>query len=209
MSTILGDFKWDDDKRDMQNDEDEDEILDDSQEDDDDTYMDDENCTKTTLWMPSTFGRDFCFKNGWGKIVDQEIQLRIAQAEESLEELRLAIGHKSLLYKTCIRKSKTQSTKLRSHTQLDKINVKIKECASGYRCARSALLSLGASADILKKFQALQDKDLKVNTDVAEENRTGQQNDILPWFWRIESGESTDNPWMNESKTFTTPMPLF
>src|SRR5277367_5656908 len=184
----------------MQNDEDEDEILDDSQEDDDDTYMDDENCTKTTLWMPSTFGRDFCFKNGWGKIMDQEMQLRIAQAEESLEDLRLSIGHKSLVYKISVRKSKTQAKKTRSRTELLQVNDKIKECAWRYRHARSALLSLGASTDTLDKFQPLRETDLKVNTDVVEENRMGQRNDTLAWFWRIGGGESTDNPWMNESE---------
>jgi hypothetical protein len=202
---MLGDFEWDGQSQvEPQADNDPgEEIPDDFQDSDsadsDVEDMDDEKCMPSTLWIPSTFGRDFCFKNGWGKIVDQEIQLRMAQAEESLEELRLAIGHKSLLYKICIRKSKTQASQTRSRAQLIQVNDRIKECAGRYRCARSALLSLGAPADTLDKFQALCDLDLKVNTDVAEENRIGQRNDTLPWFWRIGRGESTKNPWMNES----------
>ena len=199
---MLGDFEWDGQSQvePQADDNPGEEIQDDFQDDDSaDPDMDDEECMPTRIWIPSTFGYDFCFKNGWGKIVDQEIRLRMAQAEESLEELRLAIGHKSLLYKICIRKSKTQASQTRSHAQLIQVNDRIKECAGRYRCARSALLSLSAPADMLDKFQVLRDLDLKVNTDVAEENRIGQRNDALPWFWRIGRGESTRNPWMNES----------
>jgi hypothetical protein len=148
--------------------------------------------------MPSTFGRDFCLKNGWGQIVEQEIQLRTAQADESLDALRLAIGHKSLLYKIRIRKFKTQSSKTRSQSELLQISAKIKELAGRYRRARTALLGLGASANILAKFQALLDSDLKVNTDVVEENRVGQRNDKLPWIWRTGGGNARS--WMNESE---------
>ena len=165
-----------------------------------DLDMDEQNCIQTRLWMPSTFGHDFCLKNGWEKFVDQEIQLRVVQAEESLEGLRLAIGHKSLLYKIRIRKSKTQASKTRSRSELLQVNDKIKEYTGRYKCARSALISLGAPANVLETFQVLQDTDLKVNTDVAEENRTGQRNDALPWFWRIGTGGNAGNPLMNESE---------
>jgi hypothetical protein len=156
------------------------------------------NSMQARLLMPSTFGQDFCLKNGWGKIVEQEIQLRTAQAGESLDALRLAIGHKSLLYKLCIRKSKTQSSKTRSQAELLQISSKIKELAGRYQRARAALSDLGAPADTLAKFQALSDSDLKVNTDVIEENRVGQRNDKLPWIWR--TGGGNESPWMNESE---------
>lgn len=204
VSAVLGDFEWDDQEHvATQHNEDEEETLEDNDMDETDVeeeVAEQENCIGTTLWMPSTFGREFCFKNGWEKIVDQEMQLRIAQAEESLEELRLAIGHKSLVYKISVRKSKTQAKKNRSRTELLQVNDKIKDCAWRYRRARSALLSLGASTDTLDKFQPLRETDLKVNTDVAEENRIGQRNDTLAWFWRIGGGDSSDNPWMNESE---------
>jgi len=203
---VLGEFEWDDQES-IPEDNEGKETQDDYQDSDvddldvDDFGVDNQKCIQTRLWMPSTFGHDFCLKNGWGNIMDQEIQLRIVQAEESLEGLRLAIGHKSLLYKIRIRKSKTQASKTRSHAELLQVNDKIKDHAGRYRCARSALLSLGAPANMLEKFQALQDTDLRVNTDVAEENRIGQQNDSLPWFWRIGMGENAENPWMSESES--------
>ena len=94
-----------------------------------------------------------------------------------------------------------QASKTRSPAELLQVNDKIMDHAGRYWCARSALLSLGAPADMLEKFQALQDTDLRVNTDVAEENRIGQRNDSLPWFWRIGMGENAENPWMSESES--------
>jgi hypothetical protein len=151
-------------------------------------------------WLPSAFGRDFCFKNGWEQLVDQEIQLRIVQAEESLDELRLAIGLKSLLYRTRIRNSKTQSSKTRSYKELLQVNSKIDDYAGRYRCARAALISLGAPTDAIGKFKELLKTDLQVNTDVVEENRVGQRNDTLSWLWRISVEGAAESPLMNESK---------
>jgi hypothetical protein len=197
--SVVGDIDWNSKKNlaFQADDESEEETGGSFEEDNsEDWVMDDE---PDMHWMPSTFGRDFCFKNGWGQFVDQEIQLRVVQAEDSLDELRLAIGLKSLLYRTRIRHSKTQSTKTRSYAELRQVNSKIKEHARRYRCARAALLSLGAPMDTLAKFKELLNTDLRVNTDVVEENRIGQRSDTLPWFWRI-STEDVENPFMNESK---------
>ena len=107
MHAILGDFEWEDER--ML----EFEVYDEPEEETDNDFEkeewkgDDKLSTQTRLWMPSTFGHNFCLKNSWGHIAEQEIQLQIVQAEESLDELRLAIGHKSLLYKLRIQKSKT------------------------------------------------------------------------------------------------------
>jgi len=199
LYAILGDFEWDDGNQSyLQEEPVSGEDVDDFEDEDAELDMDNEPFTQARISMPSTFGRDFCFKNGWEKIMDQEMLIRIAQAEESLDELRLAIGHKSLLYKIHIRKSKTQASKTRSQAELVQVNSKIKECASTYRRARAAMLSLGASAETLSRFKILQDADLKVNTDVVEENRFGQRNETLPWIWRIGGGGGVENPWMDE-----------
>ena len=189
----MGPFEWDDaDELDRH-------YASPEETEDDTDFEDDDTDIYRRLWLPSTFGHDFCSNNGWALFVEQEIQLQIAQAEESLEELRLAIGHKSILYKLRIRKYKSQASKTRNHAELLQINSKMKGLATRYRCARAALQSLGVSETILHKFQQLADNDLHVNTDISEENRVGQRNDTLSWFWRI-GGTSTDNPWMNESK---------
>jgi hypothetical protein len=202
---ILGDFEWDnltklDDQaygsHESNTDDDDEESASDDQE-----VNEEEVNSETTVWMPSTFGHDVCIRNGWQDIAKQEVQLRIAQADDSLEELRLAIGHKTLLYKTHIRNSKTQSSKTRSRAELLQINQKIQEWAWRYRRARAALLNLSAPTEILNRFQVLLDVDLKVNTDVVEESRVGQRNDTISWFWRIGGGDDLkSNPWINECK---------
>jgi hypothetical protein len=207
---LLGNFDWDGHNQpglQAENDPGEDmesnfEDFEDVEDVDNQPAEEDEVCL-SRLWMPSTFGRDFCLKNGWGQIAEQEIQLRTVQAEESLDELRLVIGHKSLLYKIRIQKFKTQAGKTRSRAALLQVNSRLRECVGRYRRARIALLNLGGPAETLAKFQALEDKDLKANADVTEENRVGQRNDSLPWFWRIAAGETSENPWMNESKRYT------
>jgi hypothetical protein len=132
---------------------------------------------------------------------EQEIKLQVGQANEALEKLRLALGQKTLIYRLVVQESKTQSTKTRAKSEIDQINRVIQGHIGSYRQARQALINLEASKKILENFKALEDKDVKVNTDVVEENRVGQRNDVLAWFWRMEGGPASkgDN-WMEESK---------
>ena len=191
MGILLGGLEWNDDNL-QTNPEIKDHI------DNDDAEWEDELHPSPKLLMPSTYGRDSCIKNGCEEIADQEIHLRIAQAQESLDDIRLALGHKSLLYKLRIRKAKSQHSKTRSRAELIQLNAKITQCAERYRHARIALLSLGAPMDKLE-LPVLIDSDLQVNTDIAEESRIGQRNYRLSWIWRIGGKESTENPWMDES----------
>jgi Zn ribbon nucleic-acid-binding protein len=63
---------------------------------------DDENPTcqpeKSKLWMPSTIGKEECLSCGWGVMTKQEVKLRVGQADEALEKLRVALGQKTLIY---------------------------------------------------------------------------------------------------------------
>jgi hypothetical protein len=43
------------------------------------------------------------------------------------------------------------------------------------------------------------DSDLKVCTDITEENRMDQRSYSLAWFWRLEGQDTnTGNAWMEE-----------
>jgi len=80
---MLGEFEWDDQENMPEDKEpgEEKETQDDFQDGDvddldvDDLGVNNQKCMQTRLWMPSTFGHNFCIKNGWGNIMDQEIQL--------------------------------------------------------------------------------------------------------------------------------------
>ena len=59
-----------------------------------------------------------------------------------------------------------------------------------YQRAQRALGRLGADEGIFKKYQDIKKEDLKMSSNMVEENRIGQWNDTLAWFWRL--GPQTD-----------------
>jgi hypothetical protein len=167
-----------------------------------DEWLDDEECPeKSTLLMPSTLGKEGCREIGWEVMMKQELELRIGQANDALEKLRLALGLKAVVYKTGVRASKSQSTKTRARSDVSQVNKTIEKHSRSYRLAYQAILNLGASQDLLKRFQPLKDKDLSVGTDLVEENRMGQRSDVLAWIWRQGDGKSDPNDeWMKEGE---------
>ena len=60
----------------------------------------------------------------------------------------------------------------------------IKEAVVMYRTARDAIVELGGPAES-KRYQKIERSDLKMSGDIVEENRVGQRNSILPWFWSV------------------------
>ena len=167
-----------------------------------DEWLDDEECPeKSRLLMPSALGKEGCKEIGWGVMMEQELELRIGQANDSLEKLRLALGLKAVVYKTGVRPSKSQSTKTRARSDMSQVNKTIEKHSRSYRLAYQAILNLGASEDLRKRFQPLTDKDLGVGTDLVEENRMGQRSDVLAWIWRQGDGESDPkDEWMKEGE---------
>ena len=51
------------------------------------------------LWIPSSIGFQIAPPVGWENLVQQELQLRIGQANDSLQRLRTHLGQKSVLYR--------------------------------------------------------------------------------------------------------------
>jgi len=62
-----------------------------------------------------------------------------------------------------------------------------------------ALNKLSAPRDILDTYKEITTEHLKMSKDIMEENRVGQQNDMMAWFWRLDNGVSNDD-WMTECK---------
>jgi hypothetical protein len=154
---------------------------------------------KTRLLMPSTLGSQQCVDLGKTTLMEQEIQLRVGQANDALAKLRLALAHKSMVFRLQIRVADSQSTKTRAWDNVKTATATVNNHVRTYRLAHQALLNLNAGQE---QFQTITPKDLKMAADVVEENRYGQKNDTLPWIWRIGfSGEEAkrDN-WLQECK---------
>lgn len=76
---------------------------------------------------------------------------------------------------------------------------KISRIHRTYQRARKALENLGAPSEVMDKYRPILLEDLKVSGDVTEEQRLGQRNDTIPWFWRIgTTNEEQGNEWMDE-----------
>ena len=158
---------------------------------------------RSILFMPSSLGKKLCMSYGFELLADQEKELRVAQADECLENLRLALGHKSLLLRTSVWGAKGQKGKTRAWNEVERISETIKKEVALYHRAREALVRLEAEENILQKFQRIASDDLKMSGDVVEENRVGQRNDTLAWFWRLDgAGQISDDNWMQECKSF-------
>ena len=77
---------------------------------------------------------------------------------------------------------------------------KVNSHVHAYKRVRQAMVTLGADEDIMQWFKDIMPEDIKVSTDITEEVRWNQRNEVLPWFWRSRetNEEQRNNEWMNE-----------
>lgn len=149
--------------------------------------------------MPSALGKEECARVGWNIKAGQEVELRKAQANEYLEKIRMALGHKALLFRTSVRKVKGQKGKTRTWDAVHRADKNLQDNVRGYERARKALVSLGADMQTLDQYKEIKKSDLRLSGDVVEENRFGQKSDALPWFWKLGGNDKDqDDDWMNE-----------
>jgi hypothetical protein len=127
-----------------------------------------------------------------------EGELRKGQVADALEGLRLALGEKSLCFRTEVRNANSQRTTHRAWDNVHKLDAEARKCRSTYRQARSALQRLSMDSEYLATLREITDDDLKVAGDLTDERRFGQRSDTLPWFWRIGELVDSDGPRMQE-----------
>jgi hypothetical protein len=149
------------------------------------------------LLMPSALGAAECRRRGKSILMDQEIELRTGQANEALEKLRVALAHMALTYRVNVRNADSQIQMTRAQAQVKQAHRSVNKHVRTYGRAYQALLNMEAS---VPQLQPIRREDLKVSGDIVEENRFGQRNDTLAWFWRIGGiGEKEkESDWMTE-----------
>jgi hypothetical protein len=127
-----------------------------------------------------------------------EAELRKGQVTDALEGLRLALGEKSLCFRTEVRNADSQRTTHRAWDNVHKLDAEARKCRATYRHARSALERLSNDPEYLVTLKDITDDDLKVVGDITDERRFGQRSDALPWFWRIGDINNSSGPRMQE-----------
>jgi hypothetical protein len=153
------------------------------------------------LPLPSHLGCNH-FKNPLiAALAAEEVELRMDQASDALQQLRLSLGLKSALFRNSVSVAKSQYTKTRAWRAINAVDVSVRCHTQQYRNAHQALVHLGASASVMAKFPVLKKEDLKLSRDIVEENRVGQRSEHVTWIWRAE-GQSMigEDKWLTESE---------
>jgi hypothetical protein len=151
------------------------------------------------LCLPSTLGKVRLAELGLGVLASQEMELRKGQANDALAGLRIELGHKALLFRTKVRHSSNTKGKTRAWNEIRVSSREVMKQVRLYRHAKKTLEDLGADEVVLNKYRNIEKGDLKMSADMLEENRFGQRNDSLAWFWRLgPQDDSVGDGWMEE-----------
>jgi len=154
------------------------------------------------LHLPSHFGRNWCSGNAAEDLAQAELRLREGQLNDSLHHIRIALGHKSFLFRHDIRPARTQRLKTRAWAEVHAVESTVQHHARVYIRGRKAIVDLGAGTDLLDRYKVLRRQDLSVKTSVIAPHVRGQRNKSLPWFWTMDVRRDTDvGEWMEDCKS--------
>ena len=159
------------------------------------------NAEYISLHLPSYLGRSWCNRNAAEDLAKAELRLREGQLNDSLHHIRIALGHKSYLFRNNVRPARTQRLKTRAWAEVHAVESTVQHHARVYNRARQAVLNLGADASLLNRYRVLERQHLKIDTTVIAPEVRGQRNKPLPWFWSMDVRRDADvGAWMNDCR---------
>lgn len=181
------------------------EDLDGPEDEGDDEDAVDEEPERMSLMMPSSFGHEDITRLGLENLAHQELELRQGQANDALESLRVALGHKALLWRTKVQPANTNKKRTRAWDDIKAARRQVEKHTRSYYRARNAIINLGGDEETMLRYKVIERTDLKMSADVVDPSRLGQRNDALAWFWRMQgnNGDQYDS-WMQECKYVET-----
>jgi hypothetical protein len=151
------------------------------------------------VMLPSSLGTQWCQEEANKPIVDQEISLRKGQANDALHQIRIALAHKSFLFRTSIRNANSQQKKTRAWQSINSTESSVRHHAAVYSKARKALLSLAAPEAVMDRYKVLRQSDLGVSTAVIDIRKPSRSDATLAWFWNLDvQGDTQSHGWMAE-----------
>jgi hypothetical protein len=152
-----------------------------------------------SLHLPSYLGRNWCDRNAAEDLAKAELRLREGQLNDSLHHIRIALGHKSYLFRNNIHPARMQRLKTSAWAEVHAVEATVQHHARVYTHAQKALVDLGASTSLLDRYKILRRQDLSVKTSVIAPHVPGQQNETLPWFWTMDVRRDADVwEWMED-----------
>ena len=164
----------------------------------DDSSVDQTNAEDLSILLPSSLGWGWCVKHHLQDLAKKEAKLRIAQANDAIHSIRLALGFKSALFRDHVRPTNTQRTKTRAWDAIHSVDATVHQHARHYSMAREAYLRIQQAYSISPKLPQLHVADLRVGTTIINAAEVGQRNRQLPWIWTFGNSVDEHGTWMHE-----------
>jgi hypothetical protein len=133
-----------------------------------------EDPERMQLFMPSSLREQDIRRIGLEGLAAQEVELRRGQANDALQNLRLALGHKALLWRTRVRMADTTKKRTRAWDDIKLARRQVEQHVRCYHRARRALHNLGADDETLTMYKEITTADLKLSGDIVDSRRLGQ-----------------------------------
>ena len=162
------------------------------------------NAEDISILLPSTLGIGWCVEHDAISLAIKESKLRFAQANESIDRIRLVLGYKSVLFRTLVRNARTQITKTRAWTAVHNADTTVHQHAWNYCMARDAYLKVQDGSGECEDLPELKPADLRISTAILGAAQVGQRNKQLPWIWSFGTDDTTDE-WTNECMSLIVP----
>jgi hypothetical protein len=168
--------------------------------------MEDLNPEDLPILLPSSLGWKWCVSHDAKSIAAKEAQLRHAQANDAIHQIRLALGFKSALFRTQVRPANTQQTKTHAWNAVHNVDATVHEHARIYSMARDAYRMLHQAFKITPELLQLRQEDLRIETLVLGSQVTGQRNEQRSWIWSFGQTTEDDGTWMDDCKSSSSLM---
>jgi len=154
-----------------------------------------------SLNLPSHLGRSWCNGSAAEDLARAELRLREGQLNDTLHQIRIALGHKSYVFRNDVRPARMQRLKTRAWAEVHAVESSVQHHARVYNCVRQAMQDLNADASLLNRYRVLECQDLKIDTTVIAPDVRGQRNKSLPWFWSMNvRRDANAGEWMNDCR---------
>ncbi|KAH9840335.1 uncharacterized protein C8Q71DRAFT_722022 [Rhodofomes roseus] len=127
-----------------------------------------------SLLLPSTLGKVRLEELGKVEMGRRELRLREGQANDALHRLRMALGMKSVLFRTKVRLANSQRTKTRAYKDVSGVTKVITECARLYTLARTGMTRvLMGDAEAAKMEKQFKDYHKAMGRDSSQQKGVG------------------------------------
>lgn len=162
-----------------------------------------DSAERLALALPSAIGIKKCIELGYKPFAKTEKTLRIGQLNDALQNIRLGLSQKAVVFREGLRRVKSKVRKTRLWQQIAQVDNSVRHHAQVYTRARAAIVRLGATEEELNRYKILQSSDLNVSTARIDPSARGNRDKGLAWFWTMDvSGDSDAKGRMGECEYF-------